>query len=198
MLLTMYSLIAIAVLERSRTLNNRFLYSDCLLCFCASVFCASVPYTMSSSGSRHSRAARQSEKDKRLAALVAKKMAKVVPQIVSELYESVSKSSEGSRTETPKVAFSIKQFKACEPKEFTSEDGPTALFQWFDLIKVTLRQSGCPDNLHTLNATGVFQSHAIDWWTAERNKRGNDAAYGLSWDELKNVMLEELCPPHER
>ncbi|KAJ0538825.1 putative retrotransposon gag domain-containing protein [Helianthus annuus] len=125
-------------------------------------------------------------------------MAKVVPHIVSELYENVSKSSEDSRTETPKAAFSFKQFKACGPKEYTGEDGPTAFIQWFESIEVSLCQSGCPDNLRTLNATGVFQSRALDWWTAERNKRGNDAAYGLSWDELKNVMLEEFGPPHER
>ncbi|MFS7988126.1 hypothetical protein Hanom_Chr11g01030921 [Helianthus anomalus] len=41
---------------------------------------------------------------------------------------------------------------------FTGEDGPNAMFQWFDTIEVTFRQSGCPENLHTVNATGVFQS----------------------------------------
>ncbi|MFS7986352.1 hypothetical protein Hanom_Chr11g01009311 [Helianthus anomalus] len=111
---------------------------------------------------------------KRLAALVAKQVAKVVPQILSEVYENVRKSSEESRTDapkaTPKAAFSFKQFKTCGPKEFTGEDDPTALFQWFNSIEVTLRQSGCPDNLRTLNATGVFQSRALDWWMAERKK----------------------------
>ena len=71
------------------------------------------------------------------------------------------------------------------------------MFQWFDSIEVTLRQSGCPDNLRTLNAIGVFQSRALDWWTAKRNKRGNNAAYGLTWDELKDLMMKEFCPPHE-
>ncbi|KAF5768290.1 putative nucleotidyltransferase, Ribonuclease H [Helianthus annuus] len=83
-------------------------------------------------------------------------------------------------------------------KGITGEDGPTAMFQWFDSVEVTLRQSGCPENLHTLNATGVFQSRALDWWTAERNKRGNDAAYELTWEELKAIMMDEFCPPHER
>ncbi|KAJ0940247.1 putative retrotransposon gag domain-containing protein [Helianthus annuus] len=71
------------------------------------------------------------------------------------------------------------------------------MFQWFDSIEVTLRQRNYPDNLRTVNATGVFQSHTLDWWTDERNKRGNDAAYGLTWDELKDLMIKELCPPHE-
>ncbi|KAJ0571509.1 putative transcription factor interactor and regulator CCHC(Zn) family [Helianthus annuus] len=153
---------------------------------------------MSSTGSLHSRAMKRKQADKRLASLVATQIAKVIPQIVSELNENASKSSEESRTDAPKTAFSFKQFKACGPKEFTSKDGPTAMFQWFDSIEVTLRQSGCPKNLRTLNATGVFQSRALDWWTAKRNKRGNDATYELMWEELKAIMMDEFCPPHER
>ncbi|XP_021996294.1 uncharacterized protein LOC110893495 [Helianthus annuus] len=71
------------------------------------------------------------------------------------------------------------------------------MFQWFDAIEVTFRQSGCPENLRIVNATGVFQSRALDWWTAERNRRGNDAAYGLTWEELRELMMKEFCPPHE-
>ncbi|KAJ0547027.1 putative retrotransposon gag domain-containing protein [Helianthus annuus] len=152
---------------------------------------------MSSFGSFHSRSARRNHEDKCIASLVAKQIAKVIPQIVSELNENASKSSEESRINSPKSAFSFKQFKACGPIEFTGEDGPTAMFQWFDSIEVTLHPSNCPDNLRTVNATDVFQSRALDWWTAKRNKRGNDAAYRLTWDELKDLMMKELCPPHE-
>ncbi|MFS8017350.1 putative nucleotidyltransferase, Ribonuclease H [Helianthus anomalus] len=153
---------------------------------------------MSSSGPRHPTLTRQEKRDKRLATIIAKSVAKAV----SDVYENASKSSEGSQADPPKdtnkVAFSFKQFKACGPKEFTGEDGPTAMFHWFDSVEVTLRQSGCPENLRTLNATGVFQSRALDWWTTERNKRGNDAAYELTWEELKKIMIDEFCPPHER
>ncbi|KAJ0787349.1 hypothetical protein HanOQP8_Chr02g0081511 [Helianthus annuus] len=111
---------------------------------------------MSSTGSHRSRAMKRKLADKRLASLVASQVVKVIPQIVSELNENASKSSEESRTDAPKTAFSFKQFKACGPKEFTGEDGPKAMFQWFDSIEVTLHQSGCLENLRTLNATGVF------------------------------------------
>ncbi|MFS8004540.1 putative transcription factor interactor and regulator CCHC(Zn) family [Helianthus anomalus] len=153
---------------------------------------------MSSSSMSRQRLTRQEKRDRRLAAIISKTVAKAV----SEVYENASKSSEGSQAEAPKEAgkgtFSFKQFKACGPKEFTGENGPTALFHWFDSVEVTLRQSGCPDHLRTLNATGVFQSRALDWWTAERNKRGNDAAYELTWEELKAIMMDEFCPPYER
>ncbi|MFS7976435.1 putative retrotransposon gag domain-containing protein [Helianthus anomalus] len=153
---------------------------------------------MSSFGPHHPTLTRQEKIVKRLAAITAKSVAKAV----SDVYENARKSSEGSGTEAPKdtskAAFSFKHFKACGPKEFTGEDGLTAIFHWFDSIEVTLRQNGCPENLRTLNATVVFQSRALDWWTTERNKRGNDTAYELTWKELKAIMMDEFCPPHER
>ncbi|KAJ0887413.1 hypothetical protein HanRHA438_Chr09g0390551 [Helianthus annuus] len=94
---------------------------------------------MSSFGSIHLRSARRKHDDKHIASLVANQIAKIIPQIVSELNENASKSSEVSRTDASKTAFSFKQFKACGPKEFTGEDGPMAMFQWFDSIEVTLR-----------------------------------------------------------
>ncbi|KAJ0567138.1 putative retrotransposon gag domain-containing protein [Helianthus annuus] len=124
-------------------------------------------------------------------------MAKVIPQIDSEINVVSSTSSVDSKNDSPKTPFSFKQFKACGPMSFTGEDGPSKMFQWFDAIEVTFRQSGCPENLHTVNATGVFQSRALDWWTAKRNRRGNNAAYGLVWEELKELMMKEFCPHHE-
>ncbi|KAJ0600122.1 hypothetical protein HanIR_Chr03g0112951 [Helianthus annuus] len=95
---------------------------------------------MSSSGSRHrTPLTRQEKRDRRLAAIISKTVAKAV----SEVYENASKSSEESRAENPKdsskAAFSFKQFKACGPKEFTGDNGPTAMFHWFDSVEVTLR-----------------------------------------------------------
>ncbi|KAJ0715572.1 putative retrotransposon gag domain-containing protein [Helianthus annuus] len=136
--------------------------------------------------------------DKRIASLVTKEVVKLIPQIVAQVHSlSRSRASKDSKTESPQSTFLYKHFKARDPMEFTGEGGVTQLLQWFDSIEVTLRQSGCPDSFHTTCATGVFQSRALDWWTAERNKRGISAAYTLSWDELKELMKEEYCLPHE-
>ncbi|KAF5795762.1 hypothetical protein HanXRQr2_Chr08g0343561 [Helianthus annuus] len=125
-------------------------------------------------GSHTSCGTRRNHADKRIASLDAKEMAKVIPQIVSEINEVGSKTSEESKADSPRATFSFKQFKACGPKDFIGEDGPSAMFQWFDSIEVTLSQSGCQDNLHTVNATGVFQSRALDWWTIERNRQAGE------------------------
>ncbi|MFS7971537.1 putative transcription factor interactor and regulator CCHC(Zn) family [Helianthus anomalus] len=133
--------------------------------------------------------------DKRIASLVTREVVKLIPQIVAQVHSlSNSRAPEDVKTESP---FLYKHFKACDPMPFTGEGGVSQLLQWFDAIEVTLRQSGCPEDFQTTCATGVFQSRALDWWTAERNKRGISAAYALSWDELKKLMKEEYCPPHE-
>ncbi|KAF5805761.1 hypothetical protein HanXRQr2_Chr05g0213291 [Helianthus annuus] len=121
--------------------------------------------------------------DKRIASLVVREVAKVIPQIVSQVHSLIhSRTTEDVKTEAPQSAFLYKHFKACDPMEFTGEGGVSQLLQWFDSIEVTLYQSGCPDSFRTTCATGLLQSRALEWWTAERNKRGISAAYALSWD----------------
>ncbi|KAJ0703297.1 hypothetical protein HanPI659440_Chr14g0549441 [Helianthus annuus] len=133
--------------------------------------------------------------DRRIASIVTKEVVKLIPQIVAQVHSlSNSRATKDSKTESPQSTFLYKHFKACDPMEFTGEGGATQLLQWFDSIEVTLRQSGCPDSFRTTCATRVFQSRALDWWTAERNKRGISAAYALSWDELKELMKEEYFP----
>ncbi|MFS7911113.1 hypothetical protein Hanom_Chr02g00114211 [Helianthus anomalus] len=133
--------------------------------------------------------------DKRIASLVTMEMVKLIPQIVARVHSlSNSRAPEDVKMEP---VFLYKHFKACDPLPFTGEGGVSQLLQWFDAIEVTLRQSGCPEYFQTTCATGVFQSRSLDWWTAERNKRGIAATYALSWNELKKLMKEEYCPPHE-
>ena len=154
-------------------------------------------FQMSSNASNSRRQARR-KSDTRIASIVAKAVAKVIPEIVTQVQAlSNSQSSANSRADAPKPAFSYKQFKACDPMVFTGEGSISQMLQWFDAIEVTLRQSGCPEHFKTTCATGVLQSRALDWWTAERIKRGNDAAYALSWEELKELMKKEYCPPYE-
>ncbi|KAJ0763986.1 hypothetical protein HanPI659440_Chr08g0287091 [Helianthus annuus] len=156
---------------------------------------------MPSNNSISRRTARRRAKrraDKRIASFMTKEVVKLIPQIVAQVHSlGNARAAKNSETKESQSTFLYKHFKACDPMEFTGEGGVTQLLQWFDSIEVTLRQSGCPDSFRTTCATGIFQSRALDWWTAERNKRGISAAYALSWDELKELMKEEYCPPHE-
>ncbi|KAJ0702340.1 putative transcription factor interactor and regulator CCHC(Zn) family [Helianthus annuus] len=128
---------------------------------------------------------------------MAKQFAKVLPDIVSKIQTDSPHGSVDSKADKPKPTFQFKQFMACKPLEFTGKNGATAMMNWFDAIELTFLQSGCPDELRTLNATGVFREKALEWWTTERNKRGNEVAHAMPWDDLKQLMKDHFCPPHE-
>ncbi|KAJ0614029.1 putative transcription factor interactor and regulator CCHC(Zn) family [Helianthus annuus] len=149
-----------------------------------------------SNSSRKSRGSSQ----KKMMAFMAKQFARLIPKVVTEIQASnTPNSSIDSKVAHPKpIAFSYKHFASCRPKPFTGEEGVTAMFEWFDSIEVTFINSECPDELKTHSATGVFQARALEWWTNERNIRSNELAYALSWEELKQLMMEEFCPPHEQ
>ncbi|KAJ0780457.1 hypothetical protein HanPI659440_Chr06g0237901 [Helianthus annuus] len=114
-----------------------------------------------------------------IAKQMADQMARVIPDIVSKIQPSIEQGSVESKVEQPKSPFLFKQFMACKPLEFSGKDGSTALLTWFDAMEIVFHQSGCPDGLRTQNATGVFRSRALDWWTSERGIRGEDAAHSL-------------------
>ena len=42
-----------------------------------------------------------------------------------------------------------------------------------------------------------FQDEALTWWNTQIQARGEDAAYGLTWNELKELLLREYCPRSE-
>ncbi|KAJ0928645.1 putative transcription factor interactor and regulator CCHC(Zn) family [Helianthus annuus] len=137
---------------------------------------------------------------KKMMAFMANQIARIVPKIVTEIQASnTPNSSVDSKVAKPKpVTFNYKHFASCNPKPFTGKDGVTAMLEWFDSIEVTFINSECPEELKTRSATGVFQARALEWWTNERNIRSNEEAYTLPWEEVKQLMMEEFCPPHEQ
>ncbi|XP_022033024.1 uncharacterized protein LOC110934143 [Helianthus annuus] len=72
------------------------------------------------------------------------------------------------------------------------------MLERFDSIEVTFINSECPDHLKTRSATGMFQGRALEWWSNERNIRSNEEAYALPWNEVRELMMLEFCPPHEQ
>ncbi|XP_021991994.1 uncharacterized protein LOC110888795 [Helianthus annuus] len=155
-----------------------------------------------SSSRQYSHSPRKSKANskKKMLTFMANQIARIVPKIVSEIQASSTPNHSGdSHVVQPKpVSFNYKHFTACNPKTFTGKDGVTAMLEWFDSMEVTFINSECPEELKVRSATGVFQARALDWWTNERNIRSNELAYALSWEELRQLMMEEFCPPHEQ
>ncbi|KAK1406306.1 hypothetical protein QVD17_41599 [Tagetes erecta] len=134
-----------------------------------------------------------------MVAFMAKQMARVIPDIVKKINATPSpNSSVDSRILATKTSsFTYKQFKSCGPEPFTGDEGASKMLEWFDSIELTFVNSECPQEFRTRSATGVFKSRALEWWKSERSTRGNEVALALPWEEVKQLMLEEFCPPHE-
>ena len=57
--------------------------------------------------------------------------------------------------------------------------------------------SCCSDSQRVKYSTCVFQDEALTWWNLQVQTLGREAAYNLSWDELKALLMEKYCPRSE-
>ncbi|KAI3717497.1 hypothetical protein L1987_69148 [Smallanthus sonchifolius] len=89
------------------------------------------------------------------------------------------------------------QLAAVLPDMYNGSEGATGLLQWFESMESTLVMSECPDDLKVKYASSAFQKRALTWWNGEKRTRGLAAALALTWDQLKELMVEEFCPKNE-
>ncbi|GKB24351.1 reverse transcriptase domain-containing protein [Tanacetum coccineum] len=57
--------------------------------------------------------------------------------------------------------------------------------------------SRCRDNQKVKYIVGSFIDKALTWWNTEVQTRGREAAVGMTWEDFKALMREELCPNNE-
>ncbi|XP_076924507.1 uncharacterized protein LOC143586976 [Bidens hawaiensis] len=55
----------------------------------------------------------------------------------------------------------------------------------------------CPDDKRTRFATSVFTKGALTWWVKKKTTHGAEASMATPWDELKEMMTKQFCPPTE-
>ncbi|KAK1427827.1 hypothetical protein QVD17_16523 [Tagetes erecta] len=140
--------------------------------------------------SRHGPRYGSARADRRIASIVAKEMAAVIPTLMTNLNNHTA-------ANPPHSECSFKKFSSCNPTKFSGTEGATALLQWFESMENTFLNSECPENLKVRHATSALQKQALTWWNGEKRKRGVDAAMALSWDEVKELMTREYCPRNE-
>ncbi|KAI3723553.1 hypothetical protein L2E82_35208 [Cichorium intybus] len=137
---------------------------------------------------RHPYAARN---NRRLAALIAKEVANVIPTIATHL--------QTLQPQAPATTHrcSFKHFRSCNPPYFKGIDGATALLTWIEEMESTFIHSECPEDLMVRHATGCLQGHALSWWNLEKRAKGEGVALGMTWSKLKERMIEKFCPDSE-
>ncbi|KAJ0903856.1 putative retrotransposon gag domain-containing protein [Helianthus annuus] len=70
----------------------------------------------------------------------------------------------------------FKQFLDCKPLNYDGTGGAVAFVPWTEKTDSTIRMS-----------------KSLTWWNLQVQTLGDDAAYGMSWDELKKRMRKKYC-----
>ncbi|XP_021986374.1 uncharacterized protein LOC110882736 [Helianthus annuus] len=90
-----------------------------------------------------------------------------------------------------------KTFQGCNPQSFAGAEGPLDITRWIEKMEYVMAISGCTADQRVRYASCSFLDEALSWWNAQVQILGEDVAYGLTWNELKEMLLKEYCPRSE-
>nr|GEY91350.1 reverse transcriptase domain-containing protein [Tanacetum cinerariifolium] len=90
-----------------------------------------------------------------------------------------------------------KEFLACNPNEYDGKGGAVVYTRWIEKMELVQDMSGCEDNQKVKYTPGSFVGKTLTWWSSQIRTLGREVAVGMSWDNFKVLMREELCPSNE-
>nr|GEX85913.1 reverse transcriptase domain-containing protein [Tanacetum cinerariifolium] len=88
-------------------------------------------------------------------------------------------------------------FMKCQPLNFKGTEGVVGLIKWGEKIETVFHISNCPERYQVKYANRTLLDDALTWWNSHKRTIGTDAAYTLSWTELKKLMTEVYCLRNE-
>nr|GFC30878.1 reverse transcriptase domain-containing protein [Tanacetum cinerariifolium] len=80
------------------------------------------------------------------------------------------------------------------PLYFKGTEGVVKLTQWFERMEMVFRISKCLAENQVKFATCTLLAGALTWWNSHVRIVGTDAAYVMTWIELKKKMEDKYCP----
>ncbi|GJZ16062.1 reverse transcriptase domain-containing protein [Tanacetum coccineum] len=80
---------------------------------------------------------------------------------------------------------------SCGDKEFFRTEGAVVLLSWIEGMESVLHISKCPAKCQVEFASCMLQGRALTWWNTLVQTRGWATAMALSWEDLKNLLMEE-------
>ncbi|GJS91841.1 reverse transcriptase domain-containing protein [Tanacetum coccineum] len=92
---------------------------------------------------------------------------------------------------------SYKEFMTCNPKDYNGKGGAIVYTHWIEKMESVQDMSGSGDNQKVKYIAGSFIGKALTWWNIQVQTRGRDAAIGMTWEDFKTLMRDELCPSNE-
>ncbi|GKA79429.1 reverse transcriptase domain-containing protein [Tanacetum coccineum] len=92
---------------------------------------------------------------------------------------------------------SYNEFLACNPKEYDGKGGVVVLTRWIEKMENVQDMSGCSNDQKVKYTASSFMGKALTWWNSQIRTLSQEVVVSMSWNDLKNMMIEEFCPSHE-
>ena len=102
----------------------------------------------------------------------------------------------GGNGENPRPC-SYKDFMNCKPHNFAGNGGVVELTRWFEKTESVFQISACTADCQVKFAACTFMHAALSWWNSHVQTVGIVAANGMTWADLKTMMITEYCPRSE-
>ncbi|XP_022003291.1 uncharacterized protein LOC110900729 [Helianthus annuus] len=84
-----------------------------------------------------------------------------------------------------------------QTSKFDGTGGAVSFVRWTEKTDSVIRMSKCPAEQRVTYVTGLFIDGALSWWNLQVQTKGETAAYGLTWEELKELMRKKYCSRSE-
>ncbi|GJU68196.1 reverse transcriptase domain-containing protein [Tanacetum coccineum] len=103
----------------------------------------------------------------------------------------------GRRTERVVRECTYQDFMKCKPLYFKGTEGVVELTQWFERMETVFRISNCSVENQIKFSTCTLLAGALTWWNSHVMTVSHDAAYAMTWADLRKKMTDKYCPRNE-
>ncbi|GJT30539.1 putative reverse transcriptase domain-containing protein [Tanacetum coccineum] len=103
----------------------------------------------------------------------------------------------GRRTERIVRECTYQDFMKCKPLYFKGTEGVVELIQWFERMETVFCISNCPMENQVKFSTCTLLAGALTWWNSHVMTVSHDAAYAMTWADLRKKMTDKYCLRNE-
>ncbi|GJT14310.1 reverse transcriptase domain-containing protein [Tanacetum coccineum] len=111
--------------------------------------------------------------------------------------DSQTSGTSGRRTKRIVRECTYQDFIKCKPLYFKGTKGVVELTQWFERMETVFRISNCPVENQVKFSTCTLLAGALTWWNSHVMTVSHDAAYAMTWADLRKKMTDKYCPRNE-
>lgn len=101
------------------------------------------------------------------------------------------------RPQQPARVCTYSEFTKCQPLSFKGTEGVAGLTCWFKRTESVFHISGCAPESQVKFETCTMLEATLTWWNTQVRDFDHDAAYVMTWSDLKNKLTEKYRPKGE-